>query len=577
MNQNSRCLALILYSCLLLGAHDMGAQNFFKWFKKTNKESIEHRLDAESFFIEGNKEFNLENYNKALPLFEKTLTMQPKSAATNFKIAECLAKLGNTTQAINFSKNALALDPHNKYYYVLLAELYESKKLFPEAIEVLERLLKIDNHSNEFYFDLAALYAYSNKMQEAIDVLDKAEQIYGVSEEMTMQKQQLYLKINKLDKVIEEGQKLISAFPSENRYKLELAEILINNEKLDLAASILTTVLDNDKDEPLARLLFCDLYKAKGDNKRAEEELDLAFQNIRLSSDDKINMIVDLVNSGADEETKSKSLKLAEITAKVHPDDAKAVAVLADMLLINNKKKESLTEYLRALKLNSGVFKIWQQAITIDAELNLTDSLIKHSSQAIELYPNQALAWFYNGTGNLIKKDYTKAVYSLEEAKKLGRDQDLLLGQVNAQLGDAYNGLKNYPKSDAAYEEVLSKDAENYHVLNNYSYFLSLRKEKLEYAKQLCQKVIEAYPDEPTYLDTYGWILYVMKDYAGAKVYLEKAMTKTENGAITEHYGDVLFQIGQKEKALEYWKSAKKQGDTSGFIDKKIADKILYE
>ena len=577
MNIYFRFIAIVLYSFLFLGAHDMGAQNFFKWGKKKNTESIEHRLEAEGYFIDANKAFSLENYNKALPLFEKTLTMQPKSAAVNFKIAECLAKLGNVAQAISFSKNALALDPHNKYYYVLLAELYESKKLFPEAIEVLERLLKTDHHSNEFYFDLAALYAYSNKMQEAINTLDKAETVYGISEEMTMQKQQLYLKINKLDKVIEEGNKLIAAFPTENRYKLELAEILLNNDKIAEAELLLNAVIENDKDEPLAMLLLVDLYKAKGDKVKADQELELAFNNLRLASDDKINIIVDLVNSGTDNDTKKTSLKLAEITAKIHPDDAKAVAVLADMLLINDRKKESLNEYLRAIKLNSGIYKIWQQAISIDAELNLADSLVKHTAQAIELYPNQAMAWYFNGAGNLMKKEYKKAVYSLEEAKKLGRDQDLFLGQVNAQLGDAYNGMKNYTKSDAAYEEVLKKDAENYHVLNNYSYFLSLRKEKLDYAKELCYKVIEAFPDEPTYLDTYGWILYVMKDYAGAKVYLEKAMTKTENGAITEHYGDVLYQIGQKDKAVEYWKSAKKQGDTTEFIDKKIADKILYE
>lgn len=577
MRLNSRLIAFIIFINLLLGAHDMGAQNFLKWFKKSKPESTEHRLEAEGFFIDACKEYNLNNYSKALPLFEKTLIMQPKSAVVNFKIAECLAKLGNFTQAITFAKKALDLDASNKYYYVLLAELYENKKMFPEAIEVLESLLKTDKHADEFYFDLAALYAYINKLQEAISTLDKAETIYGISEEMTIQKQQLYLKLGKLDKVVEEGNKLINAFPSENRFKLELAEILINNDKIDEAEVLLNKVLEQDKDEPIAHLLLSDLFKSKGDRVRANVELELAFENIRLSSDEKINIIVDLVNSSHDKETEKTVLKLSEITAKIHSDDSKAFAVYADMLLINEKKKEALNQYLKSISLNSGVFKIWEQVLAIDAELNLIDSLIKHSSQAIELYPNQAIAWFYNGTGNLMKQDYKKAVYSFEEAKKLGQGQDLLLSQVNAQLGDAYNGIKNYEKSDAAYEAVLSKDSDNYHVLNNYSYFLSLRKEKLTYAKELCKKVIDVYPDEPTYLDTYGWILFVMQDYEGAKIYLEKAMSKTENGAITEHYGDVLFKLGFKEKALENWKQAKKQGDTTEMIDKKIADKTFYE
>lgn len=562
---------------MLLGAHNMGAQNFFRWFKKKNTESVEHRLESEAYFIEANKEFNLNNYDKALPLFEKTLQMQPKSAAVNFKIAECLAKQGNYAQAISFSKKALELDAHNKYYYVLLAELYENKKQYPEAIEVLEQLLKSDKHSEEFYFDLATLYAITNKFQEAINTLDKVETHYGVSEEITQQKQQFYLKLNRLDKVIEEGQKLINSFPNENRYKLELAEILLNNEKTTEAEALLNQVLQNDSEEPIARLLLSDLYKTLGKHNQSTEQLELAFANKRLASDEKINIIVELINSATDTETKQFALKLSKLTAECHPTEAKSLAVYADMLLINGKKKEGLEYYLASTKLNSGVFKIWEQIMTIDAELNSVDSLIKHSNAAVELYPNQAIAWFYNGTGYLLNKDYKKAIYSLEESKKLGKNQDLLLNQVNAQLGDAYNSIKNYPKSDAAYEEALSKDANNYHVLNNYSYFLSLRKDKLNYAKEMCLKVIEAFPEEPTYLDTYGWILYVMKDYEGAKVYLEKAMNKTQNGAITEHYGDLMYQLGKKDKALEYWKMAQKQGDTSDLINKKITDKTLYE
>jgi hypothetical protein len=39
----------------------------------------------------------------------------------------------------------------------------------------------------------------------------------------------------------------------------------------------------------------------------------------------------------------------------------------------------------------------------------------------------------------------------------------------------------------------------------------------------------------------------------------------------------VLFQLGQTDKAVEEWKKAKSLGKASEFIDKKIADKKLYE
>ena len=66
-------------------------------------------------------------------------------------------------------------------------------------------------------------------------------------------------------------------------------------------------------------------------------------------------------------------------------------------------------------------------------------------------------------------------------------------------------------------------------------------------------------------------------DYINAHRYLEKAAKESDNGTILEHYGDVLFKLNKPENALEQWKKAKDKGDTSEFIDKKIADKKLYD
>jgi tetratricopeptide (TPR) repeat protein len=90
-------------------------------------------------------------------------------------------------------------------------------------------------------------------------------------------------------------------------------------------------------------------------------------------------------------------------------------------------------------------------------------------------------------------------------------------------------------------------------------------------------KLIEKHPDNPTYLDTYAWILYMMEDYKQAKKYLEKAAAKATNGTILEHYGDVLYKLGETELALQQWMKAKQLGESSDLIDKKIAQKKLYE
>ena len=103
--------------------------------------------------------------------------------------------------------------------------------------------------------------------------------------------------------------------------------------------------------------------------------------------------------------------------------------------------------------------------------------------------------------------------------------------------------------ADKNYEAALSLDDSNAYVLNNYSYFLALRKEKLALAQQMATKLIEQHAENVVYLDTYAWVLYQLGDYEKAQKYLEKAISideKNTNGEIIEHYGGVLYQLGKK-------------------------------
>jgi tetratricopeptide (TPR) repeat protein len=140
-----------------------------------------------------------------------------------------------------------------------------------------------------------------------------------------------------------------------------------------------------------------------------------------------------------------------------------------------------------------------------------------------------------------------------------------------------YHELKEYDKSDAAYQAALAFDANNAQALNNYSYYLSLRGKDLPKAKEMAGKLVKQFPDNDTYLDTYAWVLYKLKDYAGARAQLEKAIKTSKDGTVLEHYGDVLFQLGDAARAVEQWQLARKAGGTSTLIDRKIKDRKLYE
>src|SRR6476661_4047353 len=547
--------------------------------KQPTRDLTEHeREQSEALFVEGVKFILLEDYTKALERLLKAYAINPQNAAVNYKIAEANLLSGNLRDATNYAEAATRLDSKNAYYYLLLAQVQATQKQYDAATRTYATLIKEVPDSGGYLFNLADLYLAQNKLPEALATLEQAEKQFGQVDEISFKKQQIFLKQNKLDLAIAEGEKLIQANPTEARYVLAQAEMYANNNRLADAIRVAQQALKLERDNPQAHMILAAVYKQQNKAAEAEEEIRQAFTSPALDIDDKVRILVGYIKQLPNPAVNQTALDLAATTVRVHPKEAKAYAVAGDIQTLTDHKKEARDTYLKALKLDNSKFQIWQQVVLIDAELNQTDSLLVHTDHALELFPNQAALWFYNGVAHVLNKQTQKGVKSLEHGRKLVTGNSELLSQFDTQLGDAYHELKQYDKSDAAYEAALATDPDNVSALNNYSSFLSLRGEKLEKAKRMAGKVVKQHPDNDTSLDTYAWVLYKLKDYAGAKVNLEKALETTKDAAVIEHYGDVLYQLGEKERAVAEWQRARKAGPgASDLLDRKLKDRKLYE
>lgn len=540
------------------------------------------RMEEETMFAEGMRFLITDEPSKAIAQFGKVLQKNPNNAAAQYAIASSLSKTGKTVDAVAYAAKAYALDRDNKFYALLLAELYVKQKRYGEAEELYEAVLKKSADNAEYGVELAAIYLFDEKPDKALDTYTKVERELGMNEEITRQKQRIYLKQNKIDKAIEEAEKLVSSAPGDPDYLLEGAELLIANDRSDQAITWIDRALKLNADLPQAHVLLADIYRKKGDMARVTKELNQVFASPNLEAGLKARILSSYVGiAGENPAAQQDALTMAQNLAKTTPNDPKTQMMVADLLLQQGKKTEARDAYARAARLDGSVYEVWGALLQLDGELNQVDSLLAHSQQALEVFPTQGLFWYSNGSANLFKRNYQQAVDALEESQKLlaaTANKDIKKG-IGAQLGDAYNGLGNHAKSDEAYEAVLKIDPLNDHVLNNYSYFLSIRKENLPRALQLAQKLVERNPTNATYLDTYAWVLYVSKDYAKAKQYLEKALANPAgvSGTIIEHYGDVLYQLGETPKAIEQWKLAKTKGSASPNLDKKIATGKIYE
>lgn len=541
------------------------------------KPSEQEQQISEGLFLDGLKYFMLEDYEQALKLFQKAHTLTPANAALNYKISETNLMLQKAVAAVPYAQAAIAQDPKNTYYYLLLAQLYAEQKQYTEAAQTYNDLLRNVPGTEQYLFNLADLYISQSRFEDALKTYERVEKQFGPLEQVSINRQQIYMRQKNVTKALAEGEKLIATNPTEIRYFLAQAELYNASQQPDQAIQTLQRALRLEPENPFAHLMLSDLNRQKGNLQESERQVKKAFKSRELDIDTKVRILVDFIRQLPNPELENVALELVKLTTEAHPEEAKAFAVAGDLQSIAGKKDLARNNYLKAVKLDDSHFKIWQQIVLLDAELSQSDSLVIHSEQALELFPNQAVFWFYNGTGHLIGKKFEKAVKSLEHGKRLSASEPELAMQFNIQLGDSYNSLKNYSKSDEAYEAVLAVDANNDHVLNNYSYFLSMRNEKLGKAKDMASRLVKKHPNNPTYLDTYAWVLYKLEDYNAALKYLEEAIALSDDATIVEHYGDVLFKIGKKDDAVKQWQKAKIKGEASAFIDQKIKEKKLYE
>ena len=77
-------------------------------------------------------------------------------------------------------------------------------------------------------------------------------------------------------------------------------------------------------------------------------------------------------------------------------------------------------------------------------------------------------------------------------------------------------------------------------------------------------RTVKAEPENATYLDTYAWILFEKGKYTEARIYIDQALKNGGDSSqvIVEHGGDIYYMVGDRDKALEYWKKADAMGST---------------
>ena len=418
-------------------------------------------------------------------------------------------------------------------------------------------------------------------IDKAIDAYDAMESIIGMNESLSMMKYRLYNSIEESDKAYQEIEKLMQKYPMEARYPMILGDLYLEQNDTVQALNFFNKAHELDPESPYYIVSMANYYDATGNKEAAEEQIHNALTNEKLDVETKVNILSRYIMKLQQTQKGTESANaLFQTLLEQHPEDIELKQMYGSLLLLQGKNEDARFQFQLITEMEPQDVVAWQQLLSIALKAEDLEEIIRICNRCEELFPEAPEFYFYKGIALYQQEKYQEALDTYYKALTIIPDENpTMKSDFYGQIGDIYYQMGNMPETYKAYDEALKYNDKNIMVLNNYAYFLSLDKKDLKKAERMSAQTVKMDPNNSTYLDTYAWIFFVQGNYTLARIYIESALKNdtTDSSELLDHYGDILYLPGDKEKAVEQWETAKACAKDSSLCDTKIPECIDAE
>jgi tetratricopeptide (TPR) repeat protein len=542
------------------------------------KLALNHFINGGIFEVQGNFESAVKEYENALHY--------DTSAGIYYSIAKNYLYLNKLPLALKNVKRALNLDSTVTDYYNLLSDIFNYGNQKDSAISALEKATKIDSLDIELNYKLARLYE-TDKPLKAISIYNRILSQLGSDWSIISRIAELNEKLGNSEGAIKSIDRLLELDPGNIQLKKMLIEYNIRAKHYDRGIQLVDEILELMPSDIEAREMKGNLLIAKNDWTGASKEFDYLLKQPNIKLEDKVNIganyfdravkdstllpIAKTIFTQLDKDTTDWQIKmylgaiaLSEKNDSVAIENFKYVTEnanwnvqawirLGGLYFDNHKYKEAevvMSEAIISFPDDFYVNLILGLALAQQSKNKESEPYLK---KATILNPNDINALSAYGFTLSQLKQNEQAIYYLKKALEIEPNDVQLIGT----LAMIYNGMKSYQISDSLYEKALELKPDDPLINNNYSYSFATRSIQLERALKMIKISIAADSLNSSYLDTMGWVYYMLGDYESAKTYIEKAIkVGGKSSVILDHLADTEFKLGNKQKAVELWQNA---------------------
>ncbi|MCK5136860.1 MAG: tetratricopeptide repeat protein [Bacteroidales bacterium] len=533
----------------------------------------EGNYDYQYALIEAVKQKNLGNIPEAVKLYRLVIKDKPYCDVAYYELGTIYLMSNQLDIARENLEKAYMLDPDNKWYTLAYLNSLGAGEDYETIIEILKEKLKNHPEEVEWEFQLANAYFRQGKAGKALRTLERIEKERGLSEKITLQKASIFESIEKYDLAKQEIEKVIILFPEAIQFKIVAAELCMKCGEEEEAADYYMEILELDSTNIFALTNLTDYFRKKKDYKSSFNYLARSFRNDWIDVTRKKAFLSYYLSENEYVMKYSEDLdNLVQVFLEVHPNDPEGMLMATDFYIeirVYDKAYLQLKKYLEA---NRGNYPMYMQAILLANAASLNEELIVITERALNQYPDSTDIRFFRGIGFYEEGEYDRLVQNFEAISFEDFSVKEYVSQSKLLYAEAYYRLNDFQKSDSLFELLIIEEPENYLVMNNYSYYLAERGEKLKMALKWSGNVIKNNPDNATYLDTYAWVLFKLEEFEEAEKYILNALEKggENDPEVNEHAGDIQMALKSFEIAKSYYLKAIILGGEKSRLEHKI-------
>ncbi|MBK9736014.1 MAG: tetratricopeptide repeat protein [Saprospiraceae bacterium] len=422
--------------------------------RKTEADiKIEDRFVSAKFLIVAGKK------QDAVKLLDTIRRQYVPNATIFFELAKLHYELKDLNQTESNLDAAIKLEPDNIWIRVFEVKYLTETGRFEAAANTLTHICLLQPKNVEYYDQLVSLYIRKKDYAAALKTLENKEQHIGFTANTILKKAEILDNWGKISEAVIELNKLTTKFPKEIKYLKLIANLLMSNDKSKDAEPYYKKILDLDPDNADAKIALI-----ISTNRPVNEEdylvtLTPLIKNPDIPIDIKIKELIKFVTKHASTQDTilgKQLIALCDNLTIIHPNEAKAHAIYGDVLMNNGETTAAIRQYEKTLSLNNKNFLVWEQLMYGLEAVGNFDQLLKVSLEAIDLFPNQAISYYFSGKAMAEKNELTKAESALSEASLISAGNPNIESRIMNVYAEISIKKKDFTKAMSQIDQAIS-------------------------------------------------------------------------------------------------------------------------